>query len=128
MDLGHLRARAAIVVVLAAGATFLLLRIARSREWQAGAWRDPPAANVIASGAVGVAGILCGVLLFARPGALSRMLCVTWAVIVAILGIALAARGDDSATIIVVLAAGVGAAVVPWGPGRAGRVGAAKRR
>jgi hypothetical protein len=128
MGLKYLRARAAVVAALSAGATFLLLRIALSRIWQAGAWHDPPPANVIALGAVGVAGILCGALLFAQPGGLPRTACVAWAVVVAILSIGLASRGHNSADLIAVLAAGVGAAALPWGTGRAGRARLARRR
>jgi hypothetical protein len=128
MDLDRLRVRAALAVALAAGTTFLLLRIALSRIWHAGAWREPPLANVIALGAVGAVGILCGALLFARPGVLPRILCAGWAVIVVILSVALASYGHDSAAIIALFAAGVGAATLPRGSGWTVRVGPTRGR
>ena len=115
--------RASIVVAMSGGVTFLFVRIASARIWASGAWREPPPANVIALGALGVAGILCGLQWLARPGSRWSVACLAWAAAATGTGIALAEVGHDSAALVVVLAVVAGIVALPrtLGAGRASK-------
>jgi len=115
-------------MALSCGVTLLLLRIAFARFRETGAWNAPLSANFFLLGAVGAAGILCGLLLYVRPGVLPVTACVAWAAAVVALSFVLAGRGDESASLIALLGAGAGALALPWGSSPGGQAGRPWRR
>jgi hypothetical protein len=98
-----------MAILLSGAATGLLVRISLARIWAAGEWHDPPALNVIALGAMGAAGILCGARLFSRAGAASPAPCIAWAAAAVALGLVLAILGHESGLAIALLALAAGA-------------------
>ena len=103
--------RAGFMAVGSLVVTGVLTRIGLARIWSAGAWREPPAANVLALAVIGLFGLACAGVLWRRRGVLAVSLCLAWAAVVVGLGSALALVGHDSALLAILAAVSAGVAV-----------------
>jgi hypothetical protein len=113
--------RAGLVAAGSLVVTGVLTRIGLARIWSAGAWREPPAANVFALAAIGLIGLACAGAYWRRPSVFALSLCLAWAALVVGLGSALTLVGHDSALLAMMAAAGSGMAVLVPGARDSGR-------